>query len=68
MSQVLPRGDRWAMAGLVLGCVLFGLGSLIIVFVPLGSFAMSFWRLLVGALAFGLWAWWRRARRVWIGS
>ena len=56
MSQVLPRGDRWAMAGLVLGCVLFGLGSLIIVFVPLGSFAMSFWRLLVGALAFGLWA------------
>ena len=33
MSQVLPRGDRWAMAGLVLGCVLFGLGSLIIVFV-----------------------------------
>ena len=57
MSQVLPRGDRGAMAGLVLGCVLFGLGSLIIVFVPLGSFAMSFWRLLVGALAFGLWAW-----------
>ena len=54
MSQVLPRGDRWAMAGLVLGCVLFGLGSLIIVFVPLGSFAMSFWRLLVGALAFAL--------------
>ena len=41
MSQVLPQGDRWAMAGLVLGCVLFGLGSLIIVFVPLGSFAMS---------------------------
>ena len=70
MSQVLPRGDRWAMAGLVLGCVLFGLGSLIIVFVPLGSFAMSFWRLLVGALAFGLWAWWRRPpfpqnRRCW---
>ena len=61
MSQVLPRGDRWAMAGLVLGCVLFGLGSLIIVFVPLGSFAMSFWRLLVGALAFAVlalvWAW-----------
>ena len=43
MSQVLPRGDRGAMAGLVLGCVLIGLGSLIIVFVPLGSFAMSFW-------------------------
>ena len=70
MSQVLPRGDRWAMAGLVLGCVLFGLGNLIIVFVPLGSFAMSFWRLLVGALAFGLWAWWWRPpfpqnRRCW---
>ena len=70
MSQVLPRGDRWAMAGLVLGCVLFGLGSLIIVFVPLGSFAMSFWRLLVGALAFALLAWWRRSsfphnRRCW---
>ena len=70
MSQVLPRGDRGAMAGLVLGCVLFGLGSLIIVFVPLGSFALSFWRLRVGALAFGLWAWWRRPpfpqnRRCW---
>ena len=70
MSQVLPQGDRWAMAGLVLGCVLFGLGSLIIVFVPLGSFAMSFWRLLVGALAFALLAWWRRSpfphnRRCW---
>lgn len=46
------RNDSLAISGLILGCILFGLGSLIIVFVPLGSFAMSFWRLLVGTLVF----------------
>ena len=54
MASHARRGDRLAIFGLVLGSVLFGLGSLIVVFVPLGSFAMSFWRLLVGALAFAV--------------
>ena len=54
-----------------MGCILFGLGSLIIVFVPLGSFAMSFWRLLIGTAVFASLALWRRpafpkGRRAWL--
>lgn len=47
------RNDFLPISGLILGCILFGLGSLIIVFVPLGSFAMSFWRLAIGSCVFG---------------
>lgn len=69
MSQA--RDDVLPIAGLVLGCILFGLGSLIVVFVPLGTFAMSFWRLLIGSAVFGtlalvLRAPWPRNRRTWL--
>lgn len=65
------RRDNLAIFGLIVGCVLFGLGSLIIVFVPLGSFAMSFWRLVVGTAVFGILALWQRAafpkgKRTWL--
>lgn len=40
------------MAGLLIGCVIFGLGSLIVAHVPIGSYAMAFWRLLVSSLIF----------------
>ncbi|MDO5091582.1 MAG: DMT family transporter [Cardiobacteriaceae bacterium] len=64
------QNDTLPILGLVIGCVLFGLGSLIIVFVPLGSFAMSFWRLLIGTAVFALLALWQRpafprGRRTW---
>lgn len=44
-----------AGTGLVVGSVLFGLGGLIVAFVPLGSYALVFWRLLVSSLIFGIW-------------
>lgn len=44
-----PTSEKSAMIGLVVGCVLFGLGSLIVAFVPVGAYAIAFWRLLVAA-------------------
>ncbi|MGX2955669.1 DMT family transporter [Ursidibacter arcticus] len=32
---------------LIIGCILFGLGSLIVKFVPVGAYAIAFWRLLI---------------------
>ncbi|MFQ9121624.1 MAG: DMT family transporter [Haemophilus parainfluenzae] len=37
---------------LVVGCVLFGLGSLIVKFVPVGGYAIAFWRLLIASFIF----------------
>ena len=37
----------YAAPMLVVGCVLFGLGSLIVKFVPVGGYAIAFWRLLL---------------------
>ena len=39
---------------LVTGCVLFGMGSLIVKFVPVGGFAIAFWRLAVAMIIFWL--------------
>ena len=48
-------GEMYAMAGLLLGCVIFGLGSLIVVHVAsVGAYAMAFWRLLVSTLIFSV--------------
>ncbi|MGR6981966.1 DMT family transporter [Testudinibacter sp. P27/CKL/0425] len=43
---------HYAAPLLVIGCVIFGLGSLIVKFVPVGAYAIAFWRLLVAALIF----------------
>ena len=37
---------------LVVGCVLFGLGSLIVKFVPVGGYAIAFLRLLIASFIF----------------
>lgn len=50
-TQPLPP---FAAPGLVAGCVLFGLGSLIVAFVPVGAYAIAFWRLAIAALVFWL--------------
>lgn len=42
----------YAVPSLLFGCVLFGLGSLIVKFVPVGSYAIAFWRLAVAGLIF----------------
>jgi len=48
------NGKKYAVPLLVLGCVVFGLGSLIVRFVPIGSYAIAFWRLAVSSFVFGL--------------
>ena len=45
---------RFAAPGLIVGCVVFGMGSLIVKFVPVGAFAIAFWRLAVAAVIFWL--------------
>ena len=65
------RNDTLPIVGLIIGCILFGLGSLVIVFVPLGTFALSFWRLLIGSIVFGTLAYTQRSpfprnRRTWL--
>ena len=37
--------SRSASTGLVIGCIIFGLGSLIVAHVDIGGWAMAFWRL-----------------------
>ncbi|UOO82977.1 DMT family transporter [Uruburuella testudinis] len=46
--------NRHAAPLLVIGCVVFGLGSLIVKFVPVGAYAIAFWRLAVAAVIFWL--------------
>lgn len=46
--------SRHAAAGLVLGCILFGMGSVIVAKVSVGAYAVAFWRLAVAAVIFGL--------------
>lgn len=41
--------EKSASIGLVIGCILFGLGSLIVAYVPVGAYAIAFWRLFVAA-------------------
>lgn len=48
------RSDSYAAPFLIFGCVLFGLGSLIVRFVPVGPYAVAFWRLLIAAGVFWL--------------
>ncbi|MGF6147315.1 Predicted permease, DMT superfamily [Kingella potus] len=46
--------EKYAAPLLIIGCVVFGLGSLIVKFVPIGSFAAAWWRLLVAGMVFWL--------------
>lgn len=40
--------------GLIIGCIVFGLGSVIVAHVPIGAYAMAFWRLTVAGIIFWL--------------
>lgn len=45
--------NLFSIIGLVVGCVLFGLGGLIVAHVGgVGSYAMAFWRLALSAVVF----------------
>ena len=49
-----PHHNRHAAPLLLVGCVIFGLGSLIVKFVDVGSYAIAFWRLAISAFVFWL--------------
>ena len=54
----MTTNRNYATPMLVVGCVLFGLGSLIVKFVPVGGYAIAFWRLLIASFVFyGLMKW-----------
>lgn len=40
--------------GLIIGCIIFGLGSLIVAHVEVGGYAMSFWRLAISGVVFAV--------------
>ncbi|OBW93103.1 membrane protein [Gallibacterium genomosp. 3] len=44
--------QRLAIPGIIFGCVVFGLGSLIVAHVPVGAYAIAFWRLAIAAVIF----------------
>lgn len=46
--------SRSAAIGLTIGCIIFGLGSLIVAHVDIGGWAMSFWRLAVSGIVFAV--------------
>lgn len=46
--------SRSAATGLVIGCVVFGLGSLIVAHVDIGGWAMAFWRLAISGGVFAI--------------
>ncbi len=52
MLPAAAPSHRNAAASLVVGCVVFGLGSLIVKFVPVGAYAIAFWRLAVAGVIF----------------
>ena len=52
MFYLMNKIKSYAAPMLVVGCVLFGLGSLIVKFVPVGGYAIAFWRLLIASFIF----------------
>ena len=46
--------SRAAPISLVIGCIIFGLGSLIVAHVDIGGWAMSFWRLAISGIVFAI--------------
>lgn len=48
------NSTRMATIGLAIGCIIFGLGSLIVAHVDIGGWAMSFWRLAISGVVFAV--------------
>lgn len=47
-----PQNNTPATLGLLVGCLLFGAGSVIVAHVAIGSYAMAFWRLVISSFIF----------------
>lgn len=54
----IDKQKKIAPVGLVIGCIVFGLGSVIVAYLPMGAYAIAFWRLAVAAVIFVLLARW----------
>lgn len=55
MSQSMDElqvKSQLPVVGLIIGCIIFGLGSLIVAHVEVGGYAMSFWRLAISGVVF----------------
>lgn len=52
------KQKTWAPFGLIIGCIVFGMGSIIVAHVPVGAYAIAFWRLVVAAVIFAFLARW----------
>lgn len=48
------RSPQFASFGLVVGCIVFGLGSVIVAHVQMGAYAIAFWRLAVAGGIFAV--------------
>lgn len=61
MAEVQPQqaSSKSASLGLIIGCIIFGLGSLIVAHVQVGGYAMAFWRLAISGIVFTLLARWK---------
>jgi len=61
MADVQPQhtSSQSASLGLIIGCIIFGLGSLIVAHVEVGGYAMAFWRLAISGVVFTLLARWK---------
>ena len=46
--------QKTAIIGLIIGCLIFGGGGIIVALVPMGSYAIAFWRLLIGGIVFAV--------------
>lgn len=51
---MVDSASRSASIGLVIGCIIFGLGSLIVAHVDIGGWAMAFWRLAISGVVFAM--------------
>ncbi|MDK4526180.1 DMT family transporter [Kingella kingae] len=54
----IEQQKKLAPLGLVVGCIVFGMGSVIVAHVPVGAYAIAFWRLLVAGVIFVLLSRW----------
>lgn len=52
MTIKKSHSDNIAIFGLIIGCLIFGAGGVIVAVLPIGSYAVAFWRLLVAGVIF----------------
>ncbi len=62
MAEFSRQSRQLSIFSLIIGCILFGLGSLIVVFLPINSYAIAFWRMGIAGIVFIVAFLWRKER------